>query len=211
METKKTNYHELGISQYRDILKSNNFRKPRLLLHVCCGACSCYPLIYLSSLFQISILFSNSNIYPKSEFDIRLNALKKYVKWVNQEFDQDIEIIEDNYDYEEFKKDLYPYKDQPEQQDRCKICITKRLIRLFDYAKEHDFHLVTTVMSISRNKDAQFINDCGNKIANNYDGIEYFYSDFKKNNGQLWGIELSKKFNVYRQEYCGCEFSIRNK
>ena len=203
----KINFYNESIIQYKKIREKNNGKIPSLLLHVCCGACSCYPLVYLSRLFNITIYYSNSNIFPKSEYDKRLNALKDYVKMIETIFNEKIKIVEDDYDYFKFEKDLLPFKDEEEGGNRCKICIKKRLIRLFQYAKENNYSLVGSVMSISRNKDVFYLNECGKSLEKDFPNIEFFYSDFKKNNGQDIGVELSKKFCVYRQCYCGCRFS----
>jgi len=205
----KINYFHESMKDYRLLRKNNGNKKPDLLIHICCGACSCYPLVFLSGLFNITILFSNSNIYPKSEFDLRLQNLRKYVDIINTKFNDSIKVIEDNYNYEEFKKDLLPFKNEKENGNRCHICITKRLVSLFEYARHHDFHLVTTVMSISRNKDVDFLNKTGVALSAKYKDIKYFVSDFKKNNGQDCGVFLSKYYDIYRQDYCGCEFSTK--
>ena len=208
MTTKtKTNYFLKSLEQYKEIRKVEG-KKPELLLHVCCGACSCYPLVFLYDLFDITILFSNSNIYPKSEFDHRLDALRKYVDQVNYMFNQHIKIIVDDYVHEEYMKDLMPFKELKEGGHRCHLCITKRLQRLFQYASENNYKYVTTVMTVSRNKPVDFINEVGEKLSAKYPGITFFHTDFKKFNGQDVGVAISKKFGVYRQEYCGCEFSI---
>lgn len=206
----KKNYYKESIKQLREIKKKCNNEKPKLLLHICCGACSCYPLIFLIDLFDITIFFSNSNIYPENEYEKRLNALKSYVKNINEIFRENIKIVEDIYDYQNFKNDLIYFKDEKEGQTRCKICIAKRFDRLFNYAKFHDYKFVSTVMTISKNKDAEFLNSLGEKMSKQF-GITYFVNDFKKSGGQERGILLSKFFNVYRQDYCGCEFSLRNK
>ena len=209
MDNKKNYYLEF-VKEYREIRKEE-VSKPKLLLHVCCGACSAYPLMFLHDLFDITILFSNSNIYPKIEYDKRLEALKKYVNDFFIETKSKIDIIEDNYDYESFKKDLLPFKNQKEGLNRCKICIAKRMERLYEIANERDFKYVSTVMSVSRNKDSNYINLLNEKMNKKYPSIKYIYSDFKKNNGQEIGIEISKKYNIYRQNYCGCEFSLPKK
>lgn len=210
----EVNYYNEFIKEYKEIRKKEE-NKPKLLLHACCAACLAYPLVFLSSLFDITIFYSNSNIYPSSEYEKRIYYVKKYLNEINLTLNKKIELIEDNYDYESFKKDLEPFKDQKEGMDRCKICIAKRLNRLFEYAKDNNFKYVTTIMSISRNKDAQYINEVGKKIEESYRkkgiDIEYIYEDFKKNNGQEIGVQIAKKYNIYRQEYCGCEFSLNNK
>lgn len=206
----KKNYYLEFVKQYKEIRK-NEDDKPKLLLHVCCAPCSCYPLMFLNDLFDITILFTNSNIYPLDEYNKRLETLKKFISDFNITYKSDIGIIEDNYDYLNFKEDLLLYKDLKEGLQRCQICIKKRMIRLFEVAKEKDFKYVSTVMSISRNKDANYINEINKSLEKEYPGITYIYNDFKKNNGQDIGIEISKKFNLYRQSYCGCEFSLINK
>lgn len=206
-KTTKENYFNNSLKEYKEIREQNGNKKPKLLLHVCCGACSCYPLVFLHDLFDVTILFSNSNIFPKEEYDKRLNALRKYVFFINEKFNESINIVEDEYDYAEFKKLLLPFKDEEEGKERCRICIGARLNRLFDYASLHGFDLVTTVMSISRNKDVDYLNSTGLSLMKKYPNVRYFLSDFKKNGGQDLGVEISKICDVYRQDYCGCEFS----
>ena len=209
MHMQNKNYYDEFVKEYKEIRKVET-TKPKLLLHVCCAACSCYPLLFLNDLFDVTILYSNSNIYPSSEYDKRLESLKKYVNDFNIETKSHIDIIEDKYDYESFKIDLEKYKDAPEMGQRCKICIAKRMKRLYEVAKEKGFKYVTTVMTVSRNKDSNYINFLNEKISKQYEGITYIYTDFKKNEGQEIGIKIAKKFNVYRQNYCGCEYSLRN-
>ena len=209
MDKEINNYYLEFVKEYKEIRKKEE-GKPKLLLHVCCGPCSAYPLVFLQDLFDITILYSNSNIYPKEEYDKRLYNLKRYVNEINLKFNKHILVIEDNYDYDSFKEDLLPFKNQKEGLNRCKICIAKRMKRLFIVAKERNFKYVTTVMSISRNKDALYINKIGKAIENNLykNEIEFIYTDFKKNDGQEIGIKIAKKYNLYRQDYCGCEFSL---
>ena len=209
MITKKNNYFIEGLKEIKKL--KYNGSTPNLLLHVCCGACSCYPLLFLIGLFKITIFFSNSNIYPFSEYQKRLNALKKYVEYLNLKFNASIELIEDEYNYETFYPYLEKYKDEEEGQSRCKICIAKRMNRLFEYASNHDYHLVSTVMTVSRNKDVNYINELGKALSYKFKDINFLVFDFKKNNGQDVGVEISKKIKIYRQDYCGCEFSLRKK
>lgn len=212
METNKNhaevNYFSKSLEQYREIRKKEK-EKPKLLFHVCCAACSCYPLVFLLDLFDITVFFSNSNIYPKEEYDKRKENLIFYINYLNNKFNKDIKFVEDTYDYESFKQDLIPYKDQKEGMDRCKICITKRLTSLCEYATKNNFKYVSTVMSISRNKNVYFINKKGLELQQNFKNLEFITFDFKKNNGQDIGVEISKYLGIYRQDYCGCEFSLR--
>lgn len=209
--TQKINYYKESLKEYKKIRKENNNKKPRLLLHVCCGACSCYPLVFLQDLFDVTILFSNSNIYPYEEYLKRLNALKEYAGIIEKKLNTKIEIVEDSYDHDNFICELAPFKDEKEGGARCHLCIKMRMERLFDYANDNGYNLVTTVMSISRNKDAYYLNSLGKSLEKKYPSIKYFVNDFKKSGGQDIGVELSKVFNVYRQDYCGCEFSLKGK
>lgn len=202
-------YYKKYIEQLMEINRGDN-KRPILLFHVCCGACSIYPLISIVDLFKIKIFFTNSNIYPYDEFNRRLSALKKHVEFVNKTFNADIEVIVDEYDYESFKMDLIPYKDEKEGMHRCKICIYKRMKRLFLYARSNNIHYVSTVMSISRNKDTNYLNEIGKILEKDFKDIEFIYTDFKKNDGQDLCVEISKLEEIYRQDYCACEFSKIN-
>lgn len=198
-------YNKLFLEEYRSIRKIE--KKPKLLLHVCCGACSIYPLIYLTYLFDVTILYTNSNIYPKEEFDKRLNAVKNYVSFINETFDENISLIEDLYDYDNFRLGLVPFKDEKEGGNRCKICIAKRMKRLFQYAEDLNFKYVSTIMSISRNKDVEYLSRSGERLEKEYSDIKFIHFDFKKNNGQDLGVAIGREATIYRQDYCGCEFS----
>ena len=198
------NYQEMFLKEYREIRK--NDRSPKILIHACCGACSVYPLIFLCDLFDVTLLYTNSNIYPKEEFDHRLEALKKHVSFVNNTFKVNIKVMVDSYEYDEFKNDLIPFKDEKEGGIRCKICIFKRMKRLFYYAKLFEFPYVSTIMSVSRNKDVNYISKVCERLESENYGIKFIHFDFKKNNGQDFGVEIGKEEDIYRQNYCGCEF-----
>lgn len=204
------NFQDDFYNEYFEIRK--NYTKnelPKLLFHVCCGACSSYPLVFLSELFDITILYTNSNIFPKDEFEIRLQAIEKHVKNIEKTLKKPIKIVKDNYNYDEFKVDLEPLKDEREMGNRCKICIEKRMRRLFEYAKANGYEYVSSVMTISRNKDANFINFIGKKLMEEYPSIHFVSNNFKKDRGQEIGVDLAKIEGIYRQDYCGCEFSKR--
>lgn len=204
------NYYNEFLKDYIKIRTEEcNGGLPKLLIHVCCGSCSIYPLIFLSGLFEISIFFTNSNIYPFDEYNKRLNALNKYLDIINDKLNNKIQLIVDKYDYKEYRNNLINYKDEKEGKTRCKLCIKKRIERTFDFAKDNGYKYVSSIMSISRNKDAEYINFIGKYIENDFDKITWICSDFKKNNGQDIGVMLSKQYDIYRQNYCGCEFSIR--
>ncbi len=180
--------------------------KPTLLIHICCGVCSVYPLQYLRNYFNITIFFSNSNIYPYLEFEKRLNALKQYLNILN---DDSIKLIVDKYDNDSYMKKLEHLKDEPEGGLRCKLCYELRMNESFKYANEHNYDYFTTVMSISNRKNAEWINEIGEKLDKIYPNTKYLYADFKKGNGINKNDELNRKLNLYHQNYCGCIYSIR--
>ena len=180
--------------------------KPTLLIHICCGVCSVYPLQYLRNYFNITIFFSNSNIYPYLEFEKRLNALKQYLNILN---DDSIKLIIDKYDNDSYMKKLEHLKDEPEGGLRCKLCYELRMNESFKYANEHNYDYFTTVMSISNRKNAEWINEIGEKLDKIYPNTKYLYADFKKGNGINKNDELNRKLNLYHQNYCGCIYSIR--
>ncbi len=191
----------------KHIKQINELRdRPTLLLHICCGVCSVYPLIYLRQYFKITILFSNSNIYPYEEFLKRLDALNSYLKYLN---DDEIKLIVDKYDYNSFREHLLPLKDEPEMGKRCKVCYTLRMEEGFKYASKHNYDYFTTVMSISNRKNAEYINEIGEALEKKYSNVKYLYADFKKGDGINKNNELNKNLNLYHQNYCGCEFSKR--
>ena len=196
------------MNNYQKHLKQINELKgkPTLLIHICCGVCSVYPLQYLRKYFDITIYFSNSNIYPFEEFEKRLNALKQYLDYLK---DDSIKLIVDEYNNEDYMKKLESLKDEPEGGKRCKLCYELRMDSTFAYADKHHYDYVTTVMSISNRKNADWINEIGLKLDNKYPNTKYLYADFKKGDGITNNDALNKKLNLYHQDYCGCIYSIR--
>lgn len=180
--------------------------KPTLLIHICCGVCSVYPLQYLRKYFDITIFFSNSNIFPYEEYSKRLNALKQYLQYLH---DDSIKLIEDTYNYDEYKKHLEPYKDLKEGGQRCKLCYRLRMERTFEYANKNHYQYCTTVMSISNRKNADWINEIGQELKTKYPNTTYLYADFKKADGITNNEKMNKELNLYHQSYCGCEYSLR--
>lgn len=182
--------------------------KKTLLLHVCCGVCSVYPLLYLRKYFNITIFFSNSNIYPFEEYIKRLNALNEYLNYLN---DKTIKLIIPSYDNTSFTKYLEPYKNDKEGQKRCYICYQKRMEEAYKYANNNKYDFFTTVMSISNRKNSDYINEIGENLHKKYPNTEYLYADFKKDNGIIENDRLNKMLNLYHQNYCGCLYSYKAK
>lgn len=197
------------MNNYQKHLKQlNNIKgKPSLLIHICCGVCSVYPLEYLRKYIKISIFFSNSNIYPYEEYTKRLDALKQYLDYLN---DDSIVLIEDEYDNISYTDNLKDLKDEKEGGKRCYRCYEMRMKKGFEYANRHHYDYFTTVMSISNRKNAEWINEIGERLNSQYKNTEYLYADFKKADGITSNEKMNKKLNLYHQDYCGCIYSIRH-
>lgn len=180
--------------------------KPSLLLHVCCAPCSSYVLEYLTEHFDITSVFYNPNISSVEEYNHRAEELQRFVK--EKEPAGDIKVIIKEYCPEEFHQVIKGLEDSPEGGNRCFKCYALRLEETAKMAKEGDFDYFTTTLSISPLKNAQKLNEIGGVYEEKY-GIKYLYSDFKKKEGYKRSIELSKEYNLYRQNFCGCEFSKR--
>ncbi len=184
-------------------LKKIEGTKPKLLLHVCCAPCSSYVLTYLCDYFDITILYYNPNISPIEEYEKRLNEAKRLIKELNKD---NIHIMECDYDNVEFEKIAKGLEDAPEGGIRCRKCYKLRIEKAAKYAKENNFDYFTTTLTISPLKNSQVLNQIGKELEEKYN-VKYLYSDFKKKEGYKTSIILSKKYNLYRQNYCGCIYS----
>ncbi len=187
-------------------LQKNN-AKPTLLLHACCAPCSSYCLEYLSKTFDITVLFYNPNIESEMEFNKRVDELIRFIDECRSIEGVNLEILD--YDNSEFYNAVEGLEDEKEGGVRCFKCYELRLRKTAEYAKEHDFEYITTTLTISPHKNSDKINEIGVKVAEEY-GLKYLLSDFKKNDGFKRSIELSKEYDLYRQSFCGCEFSKRD-
>lgn len=184
--------------------------KPNLLLHCCCGPCSCYPLLVLKDYFNITIFYNNSNIYPKSEFELRFDTIQEYVTNINKKHNSDIKIIKQPYHNDEFNKILEKRKSDKEGSIRCFTCYALRYKELCEYASKENFDYVCSVMTISRQKNEEMINKILSGYASKYPNINYLYSNFKKDKGLEKAQQIIKETKMYSQNYCGCKFSIRD-
>lgn len=180
--------------------------RKKLLLHSCCAPCSSGVVPQLSE-YEITLLFYNPNIDTLEEYNRRLKALEMYVREYNQEFNANIKYVAIPYNHDEFlSKITNELSKEKEGGARCTICIDMRLDFSARYAKENGFDLFASTLSVSPHKNHELINNLGTKASQNHN-IEYLPSNFKKNNGFLMSIQNSKKYNLYRQLYCGCEFA----
>ncbi|MFL0196736.1 epoxyqueuosine reductase QueH [Clostridium sp. WILCCON 0269] len=176
---------------------------PSLLLHSCCAPCSSYVLEYLSKYFNITVFYYNPNIYPQEEYVKRVREQEEFIFKFSP---NKINFIEGLYDSEKFYSLCKGLENEKEGGFRCLRCYRLRLNETAKLAKSQKYDYFTTTLTISPHKDAGKLNDIGRDLASKY-GIEYLYSDFKKKNGYKRSIELSKIYNLYRQNYCGCIFS----
>lgn len=180
--------------------------KPTLLLHACCAPCSSYVIEYLNKYFDITIYYYNPNIYPETEYMKRMNELKKFLK----ETRYNIKFIEEDYIPDEYYKNIKGLEKLGERSERCYNCYKLRMEKACKFAKNNNFDYFTTTLSISPYKNSVWINEIGEKLSNKYN-IKYLYSDFKKKNGYKRSLELSKEYNLYRQDYCGCVYSLEER
>ena len=183
---------------------SDDGRVPKLLLHSCCAPCSSYVLEYLSNYFEITVLYYNPNIFPESEYTKRIWEQQKLIDEMNVKYP--ISFMAGPYDKEKFYEMTKGLEEVKEGGVRCFGCYELRLRETARIAAQAGFDYFTTTLSISPLKNAEKLNEIGVKLAEEY-GVSYLLSDFKKKNGYKRSIELSKQYGLYRQNYCGCEFS----
>ena len=190
------------------ITDSLNGDVPKLFLHSCCAPCSSYTLEYLSNYFDITVYYFNRNISPKAEFDKRYAEQKRLIEALPSK--HPIKLVCGEYDYNDFLKIAKGYENVPEGGERCFRCYRMRLESTAKLAKEQRFDYFCTTLSISPLKNSQKINEIGYEVAEKY-GIKWLPSDFKKKEGYKRSIELSREYQLYRQNFCGCVFSKENK
>lgn len=200
----KTNYQKVLDETINSLEKRN--KVPHLLLHSCCAPCSSYVLEYLSNYFFITIYYYNPNISPKEEFTKRALEQIKLIESLNTKYP--VKYVIANYNNEEFEKEIRGLELEKEGGSRCFKCYRLRLEKTCQYAKTHHFDYFTTTLSISPYKNSDKLNEIGIELEKKYD-INYLCADFKKKDGYKRSIELSKKYNLYRQDYCGCIYSKR--
>jgi len=182
------------------IIKSLNYR-PKLLMHSCCAPCSSYCITYLKDYFDITILYYNPNIEPFEEYYKRKEEQKRLCEILG------VDIMDCDYDNESFRKMVIGLENEKEGGFRCFKCYELRLRKTAELAKNFDYF--TTTLTVSPYKNSNKINEIGLKLESEY-GIKYLVSDFKKKEGYKKSIELSKKYNLYRQNFCGCVYSKKS-
>ena len=177
---------------------------PSLLLHSCCAPCSSYTIEYLSQYFKITVLYYNPNISPKSEYEKRKSEQLRLIDEMETKYP--VSFLDCDYDYNEFLNIAKGYETCKEGGERCFRCYRLRLEKAAALAKEKGFDYFCTTLSISPLKNSQKINEIGFELEKEY-GVKWLPSDFKKKEGYKRSIVLSKEYNLYRQNFCGCAFS----
>lgn len=179
---------------------------PTLLLHSCCAPCSSYVLEYLSDYFAITVFYYNPNIYPETEYALRVEEQKRLIEQLPAK--HPISLIEGHFDPKEFYQAVKGLEHIPEGGERCHACFWLRLNETAKLAAKQNFDFFTTTLTISPLKNAPKLNEIGEELADEY-GIRWLPSDFKKKNGYKRSTKLSAEYGLYRQDYCGCVFSKR--
>jgi predicted adenine nucleotide alpha hydrolase (AANH) superfamily ATPase len=177
---------------------------PTLLLHSCCAPCSSYVLEYLSQFFHVTIYFYNPNITSKEEYERRIEEQQRLISQLPAK--NPIKFLQGKYEPDRFYQVAKGLEKEPEGGERCFRCYELRLQETAKLAKELGFDYFTTTLSISPLKNAAKLNEIGEVLWEKYD-TPYLFSDFKKKNGYKRSTELSKEYNLYRQDYCGCVYS----
>ncbi len=198
MQFQKINYDKLMQEQI------NKFdTKKTLLLHSCCGPCSTACIERLKQFFDVTIFYYNPNIYPKEEFEKRLYNQQKVINYFS-----DVKIVSPTYEEEIYLKTVKGLEGEKEGGKRCEECFKLRLRETALYAKLHGYEYFGTTLTVSSHKNEQIINKIGKEISEETK-VEFLFSDFKKHDGYKRSIDLSKQIDLYRQNYCGCRFSIK--
>ncbi len=180
---------------------------PKLLLHSCCAPCSSYTLEYLSEHFEITVFYYNPNIFPEEEYYKRVEEQQRFITELPTKYP--VNFVEGFYDTKQFYEMAKGLERVAEGGERCFKCYELRLREAAKIAKEGNYDYFATTLTISPLKNAEKLNEIGERLAKEY-GVAHLPSDFKKKNGYKRSIELSAQYGLYRQDYCGCVYSMRN-
>ncbi len=184
-----------------ELIKSLETR-PKILLHSCCGPCSTAVIDLLKDYFDVTIYYYNPNIEPNEEYIKRKNEQIRFINELNNEF---VHFMDCDYENEVFREKTKGFEKEPENGARCSICYKIRMEKTAKEGKKLNFDYFGTTLTVSPYKNSQKINEIGAYLEKKYE-IKFLYSDFKKKDGYKKSIELSNKYKLYRQNYCGCEF-----
>ncbi|OQO70585.1 DNA integration/recombination/inversion protein [Enterococcus villorum] len=208
MKNQKINYDKVLQKMIQQWQQETD--KPKILLHTCCAPCSTYTLEFMCQYAEITIFFSNSNIYPQNEYLRRLHEQKRFVEQFNEQTNYHVQLIIDDYRPNEFTKMVIDQDLAKEKEGgaRCSACFNMRLDLVAQKAQELGYDYFGSALTISPKKNAAQINQIGLDIQKIY-GTHYLPSDFKKNKGYERSIQMCKEYNIFRQCYCGCVFAAK--
>ena len=198
----KTNY----MHEFDEITAKSAMKRPRLLLHSCCGPCSSSVLELLTKYFDVTLLWYNPNLYPQEEFDRRFAAQLELIEKMG--LTEEVPVLAESRKHEDYLHRVEGLEAEPEGGKRCTECFRLRLTECARMAKQYGFDYFCTTLTVSRHKDAERINALGEEIGKAF-GVAWLPSDFKKRGGELRSQRLSEQYGLYRQNYCGCEFSLK--
>jgi len=196
--------------KYDRIIAELGDSKPRLLLHSCCGPCSSSVIELLSKNFLVTVLWYNPNLYPEAEFYKRLDTQRQIISALEREGLGSAELMVCDWRQNEYMSRIKGLENEPEEGKRCLECFRIRLFETARVAKDNGFDRFCTTLTVSSRKDAVAINAIGREAEAVY-GVKWLPSEFRKREGNHRSTVLSEKYGLYRQEYCGCVFSLRNK
>lgn len=184
--------------------------KRKLLLHSCCAPCSTSTIERLSQFYDITVFYYNPNIYPHEEYLKRKSEQLRFIDILNKTYnDLSIGFLDCDYESEKFYDAVKGLEDEPEGGARCPVCFKLRLEKTAIMAKKLNFDIFGTTLTVSPHKNADLINSIGINLQNKHD-IKFLQANFKKGDGYKRSIEISKQLDIYRQNYCGCEFALKN-
>ncbi len=179
--------------------------KPKMLLHVCCAICASHVLDLLKDEFDITVFFYNPNIHPKEEYNLRLSEVRRLIKEMNL----DIDVIDGVYNTQDFFDKTSMYKKEREGGLRCTECFKIRLGATAEFAKKNGYDCFTTTLSISPHKNSNILNEVGTDLGIEH-RVKYVQANLKEKVGYKKANEISKRYDIYRQQYCGCVYSMLN-
>ena len=188
------------------IIKARGGERPRVLLHACCGPCSTSVLEFLTRHFDVTVYWYNPNLYPESEFDRRQATLNEVIE--KMQLSGLVKVIAEPWRNEEYEAAAAGLENEPEGGRRCAACFRLRLSETAKMAKALGFDYFGTTLTVSRYKNAKLINTIGEQVAAET-GAVWLPSDFKKKNGEMRSGQLAKELGIYRQNYCGCRYSLK--
>lgn len=183
-------------------------KRPKLLIHSCCAPCSSYVLEYLSNYFEITVYYYNPNIFPPEEYGRRVEEQENLIHAMK--LNNLVSFRQGDYNPDLFYKSIQGFESESEGGNRCFLCYELRLKEAARISKDEGYDYFTTTLSISPHKNSEKLNEIGEKVAKEFN-VAYLPSDFKKKNGYKRSIELSKEYGLYRQDYCGCVYSKKER